>query len=311
MTPRQRWTLVATVIGSGTVFLDGTVVNVALPSIGRDLPASLVGVLEGQTYIVSGYLAALAALLILSGALSDHYGRKRIYMIGLAGFGTASALCGLAPTMEWLIVFRIVQGAAGALLVPGSLALISSCFTGDERARAFGIWTSATSGLTLLGPIVGGLLVDTVGWRAVFLINVPVIAFALWVMRTHVQESVDERSRGRFDWLGAAVAAVAIGGLAFGLVRGQEEAWADPVAWASIAIGARRAHRVPDPHGDPRAPARAPQPVPLADVRDDQPGHVLHLRRAVRDVQLPGPRVPGRPRLHGARGRGDGAARSA
>lgn len=237
MTPRQRWTLVATVIGSGTVFLDGTVVNVALPSIGRDLPADVVGVLEGQTYVVSGYLAALAALLILSGALSDHYGRKRIYMLGLAGFGTASALCGLAPTMEWLIVFRIVQGAAGALLVPGSLALIASCFAGDERARAYGIWTSATAGLTLLGPIIGGILVDTVGWRAVFLINVPIIAFALWVMRTHVQESLDERAKGRFDWLGSAVAAVAIGGLSFGLVRGQEAAWEDPVAWASIIIG--------------------------------------------------------------------------
>src|SRR5919205_3619642 len=123
MTPRQRWTLVATIIGSGAVFLDGTIVNVALPRIGRELPASIVGVLEGQTYIVSGYLAVLAALLILAGALSDRYGRRRIYAIGLASFGATSALCGLAPSLETLVVARLLQGAAGALLVPGSLAL--------------------------------------------------------------------------------------------------------------------------------------------------------------------------------------------
>src|SRR3954469_8005408 len=130
MTSRQRWTLVATIIGSGAVFLDGTVVNAALPRIGRELPATLVGVLEGQTYVISGYLAVLAALLILAGALSDHYGRRRVYAIGLAGFAATSALCGLAPTIEWLVVFRLAQGAAGALLIPGSLALITHAFDG-------------------------------------------------------------------------------------------------------------------------------------------------------------------------------------
>src|SRR6185503_19476634 len=123
-----------TVIGSGSVFLDGTIVNVSLPRIGRELPASLFGVLEGQTYIVSGYLAVLAALLILAGALSDHYGRRKVYAIGLASFGATSALCGLAPTMEWLIAFRLVQGAAGALLVPGSLSIITQAFDGAERS---------------------------------------------------------------------------------------------------------------------------------------------------------------------------------
>src|SRR5262245_4005639 len=123
MTRQQRWTLVATVIGSGAVFLDGTIVNAALKHIGQDLPGSFLGSLEGQAYIVGGYLAVLAALLILSGALADHYGRRRIYSIGLVGFGITSALCGLAPTLEALVVFRLAQGAAGALLVPGSLAL--------------------------------------------------------------------------------------------------------------------------------------------------------------------------------------------
>ena len=237
MTPRQRWTLVATIIGSGAVFLDGTVVNLALPSIGRELPSTVFGVLEGQTYVVSGYLAVLAALLILAGALSDHYGRRRVYAIGLASFAVTSALCGLAPTIEWLVIFRLLQGAAGALLVPGALSLITQTFAaGVERGRAFGIWASATSGLGLLGPLVGGLLVDTVGWRVAFLINVPVLAIALWVVFRHVEESRDTKAR-RFDWLGSAVAALAVGGLSFGLVRGAEHDWQDTLAWISIAVG--------------------------------------------------------------------------
>lgn len=237
MTTRQRWTLVATVIGSGAVFLDGTIVNNALTKIGHELPASLVGVLEGEAYIASGYLAVLAALLILAGALSDHYGRRRIYCLGLAGFAGTSALCGFSPTMEWLIVFRLFQGGAGALLIPGSLALITHAFDGPERARAFGIWAAATSALTVLGPIVGGTMVDTIGWRIAFLINVPLLAVALWVTLRYVQESRDSETTGRFDWLGAVVAALAVGGLAFGLIRGQSNEWADTAAWVAIGVG--------------------------------------------------------------------------
>ena len=238
MTTRQRWTLLATIIGSGSVFLDGTVVNLALPSIGRELPSTVFGVLEGQTYIVSGYLAVLAALLILAGSLSDHYGRRRVYAFGLASFAATSALCGFAPTLEWLVLFRLLQGAAGAFLVPGALSIITQTFgAGVERGRAFGIWASATSALGLLGPLVGGLLVDTVGWRIVFLINVPVLAVALWVVFRHVEESRDTKAR-RFDWLGSAVAALAVGGLSFGLVRGAEHDWQDSLAWISIAVGA-------------------------------------------------------------------------
>ncbi len=237
MTRRQRWTLICTVIGSGAVFLDGTIVNVALRHIGEDLPGSMIGVLEGQAYIVGGYLAVLAALLILAGALSDYYGRRRVYALGLMGFGLTSALCGLAPTLEILVVFRLFQGAAGALLIPGSLALITHAFDGVQRARAFGIWAAATSALIVLGPIIGGTIVDTVGWRVAFLINVPLLAFALWATLTHVSESRDEEATGRFDWLGAFVAALAVGGLAFGVIRGGADAWTDPAAWIAIAIG--------------------------------------------------------------------------
>jgi EmrB/QacA subfamily drug resistance transporter len=238
MTPRQRWTLVATVIGSGAVFLDGTIVNSALPRIGRELPATLVGVLEGQTYVISGYLAVLAALLILAGALSDRYGRRRIYAIGLAGFAITSGLCGLAPTLEVLIVSRLLQGAAGALMVPGALSIITQTFSETERGRAFGLWTSATSALALVGPLAGGLLVDTIGWRIAFLVNVPILAIAVAITLRYVAESRDLVTRRRFDWLGSIVAALAVGGLSFGVIRGGQNEWQDPVAWIAVGIGA-------------------------------------------------------------------------
>ncbi len=237
VTSRQRWTLLATVIGSGAVFLDGTIVNVALPQIGRELPATLVGVLAGQTYVVSGYLAVLAALLILAGALSDHYGRRRTYALGLTGFALTSGLCGIAPSFEWLIVFRLLQGAAGALMVPGALSIITQTFEPAMRGRAFGIWSAATSSLVLVGPLLGGLLVDTIGWRVAFLINVPVLAVALFVPRRQGAESGDLNRPARFDWLGSIVAAVAVCGLSFGIIRGGEQAWQDPVAWAAIGAG--------------------------------------------------------------------------
>ena len=168
---------ICTVIGSGAVFLDGTIVNAALKHIGQDLPASIVGVLEGQAYIVGGYLAVLAALLILAGALSDHYGRRRVYAIGLVGFAATSALCGLAPTLEWLVVFRLAQGAAGALLIPGSLALITHAFDGAERGRAFGIWAAVDLRADDPRPDRRRHRSSTrVGWRVAFLINVPLLA---------------------------------------------------------------------------------------------------------------------------------------
>ncbi|HYS02745.1 MAG TPA: MFS transporter, partial [Candidatus Eisenbacteria bacterium] len=152
----RRWTLIAAVLGSSVVFLDSTVVNVALPRIGRELPSHLFGVLEGQSYVYNGYLLTLSALLILAGAASDFYGRRRTFGIGVVAFGLISALCGLAPNMELLVLFRVLQGAAGALLVPGSLSLISAAFSGEEEGRAIGTWSAASAATTLLGPFVGG-----------------------------------------------------------------------------------------------------------------------------------------------------------
>ena len=238
MTTSQRWTMLAAILGSAMVFLDGTIVNLALPRIGQELPASIVSVLEGQTYVVSAYLAVLAALLVLAGALADYHGRRKVFAIGLVGFGVASVLCGIAPTLELLVVFRLLQGAAGALLVPGSLAILTALFEGEARARAFGIWASATSATSLIGPVVGGLLVDTVSWRAAFLVNIPLVALALWATLRHMPETKAENASGSFDWLGALVVVVAVGGLAFGAIRGQDRQWQDPLAWASLAVGA-------------------------------------------------------------------------
>jgi EmrB/QacA subfamily drug resistance transporter len=238
MNRTQRWTLVATVLASATVFLDSTIINVALPRIGRELPHTLVGVLEGQTYVYTGYLLSLSTLLILAGALTDVYGRRRMFMLGLAGFGLSSALCGLAPNLEILVVLRVVQGLAGAFLVPGSLALITAGFSGPLQGRAFGIWSGASSGTTLFGPALGGILVDTVSWRAAFLINIPIIAVALYATWRYVPESRSDAPHAGFDWLGAIVVGIAVGGLAFGTVYGQQREWRDPVAYVVLAVGA-------------------------------------------------------------------------
>lgn len=259
MGPRQRWTLMAVVVGSGMVFLDSTVVTVALPRIGRELPTAYFGVLEAQSYVYSGYLLTLSALLILGGALADYFGRRRIFALGLAGFGVTSALCGLAWSMESLILFRVLQGVAGALLVPGSLSIITEAFEGEERGRAFGVWAAASAATTIVGPLVGGVLVDSVSWRAVFFLNLPLVALGLWTTLRHVQESHDESATRHFDWLGAAVVALAVGGLVFGAIRGQEAGWQGAGPFVALAVGAvatvalpvlmtRRAHPLVPPH---------------------------------------------------------------
>ena len=228
--------LVAAILGSAIVFLDATIVNVALESIGRQLPATFVGRFEGLTYVNSAYFAVLAALLVLAGAICDYYGRRRTFRIGLIGFGAASVACGLAPTMEILIGARVLQGAFGAILVPGSLAIITAFFDGEERGRAIGMWAAGTSATSIIGPLLGGILVMGLTWRLAFLINVPLVLLALWAT-IRVPESRDTEASGNFDWLGAAVIAIGVGGLAFGATRGQEQSWQDPLAWAVLIIG--------------------------------------------------------------------------
>lgn len=237
MDSKQRLILAATIAASAMVFLDGTVVNVALPRIGQELPATLVGVLEGQTYIVAGYMATLSALLILAGALGDQYGRRRMFLLGLAIFTASSVLCGLAPSLEILILARIVQGVGGALLVPGSLAILTATFEGPARGRAFGLWAASTAALNLLGPILGGILVSSVTWRAAFLINLPIGLAAIWLTLRAVPESKREGATS-IDWLGAAVAGVAVAGLSFGAIRSRETNWQDALSIGILIAGA-------------------------------------------------------------------------
>src|SRR5919106_1589019 len=239
MSSWQRWTMVAVVLGSGIVFLDTSVVNLALPRIGEELQSPIFGFarLEAQSYINNGYFLTLSALLILAGALNDYFGRRRMFRIGLFGFLVTSILCGLAPNMELLILFRILQGATGALVVPGSLAIITASFDGEQQGRAFGLWAGASAATTILGPFIGGVLVNSISWRAAFFINVPFLLVALYAMR-HVPESRDEEATARFDWLGSLVVAGAVGGLAFGTIRGQQTDWRGTEAFLALALGA-------------------------------------------------------------------------
>jgi MFS family permease len=238
MTIRQRGTLAVAMLGSAIVFLDGSFVYLALQRIGLELPSTILGRLEGQTYITSGYLATLAAFLVLAGALGDYYGRKRIFVIGLVGFGVTSVMTGLAPNLELLVVGRLLQGLAGSLLVPSSLSIITHTFQGASRARAFGLWAAATSALATMGPPIGGIMVETVGWRSLFLINVPLVIAGIWIARRYMDESRDAGAAGTFDWRGAIVAAIAVGGLAFGATRSQQSQWQEPVAFVALGVGA-------------------------------------------------------------------------
>jgi EmrB/QacA subfamily drug resistance transporter len=226
-----RRALWAAVLGSGVAFLDGTIVNVALPSIGEDLDADLAGL----QWILDGYLVTLTSLLLLGGALGDRYGRRRVFVIGVWVFTAASVLCGLAPTTETLVAARVAQGVGGALLVPGSLALLSATMHPDDRSRAIGAWSGLTGVASALGPLLGGWLIDAASWRWAFLVNVPLSAAVLWVVRG-VPESIDENAPRHLDIPGAVTAAAGLGLLTGGLIAAGD-GW-DPSAVAATVVGA-------------------------------------------------------------------------
>src|SRR3954447_24467368 len=184
-TAAARWTIAATVLGSGMAFLDGTVVNVALPSISNDLGTSV----SGLQWIVNAYLVTLSALLLLGGTLGDRYGHRTMFVIGAGIFTAASVLCGVAPTTGFLIAARTLQGVGGALLVPGSLAIIAATFHPDDRGRAIGAWSGLAGVASSIGPFLGGWLIDAVSWRLVFLINIPLAAATIAIAVHHVPET--------------------------------------------------------------------------------------------------------------------------
>lgn len=225
-----RWVIIATILGSGVAFLDGSVVNVALPAIGRDTGGDFT-VLQ---WVLDAYLLTLSALLLLGGALGDRYGRRRVFTIGLVVFTIASLGCGLAPTSETLIGARFLQGIGGALLVPGSLALINASIRREDRGQAVGTWAGLTGVAAAIGPFVGGWLVDTVSWRWVFFINVPLAAVAFAVTARHVPESRNPRVLGPPDAAGAAAITLGLAGTVFTLIELPTTGWSPTLAVAAV-----------------------------------------------------------------------------
>ncbi len=213
-----RWVLAVAILGSGMAFLDGTVVNVAVPDIGRDLDASTASL----QWILNGYLLTLASLILLGGSLGDRHGRRRIFVYGVGLFTAASLLCAVAPTAELLIAARLLQGIGGALLTPGSLAMIEASFRPDDRARAIGAWSGLVGVAAAVGPLLGGYLVEEVSWRAIFLINLPIGVFVIAMATRHVPESQDPMAAGRLDLPGAVLAGLGLAGTTYALIEGPE-----------------------------------------------------------------------------------------
>lgn len=231
--PTARGVLAATILGSGMAMLDGTVVNIALPRIGEEFGASV----SGLQWILDGYLLSLAALILIAGSLGDRYGRRRIFVLGVVWFGAASVLCGVALNTEMLVAARVLQGIGGALLTPGSLAIIQSAFVREDRARAIGAWSGLGGLASAVGPLVGGLLVQAWSWRLAFLVNVPIAVLCVWFTNRHVPESCDRQHGGRPDVSGSVLAALGLAGLTAALVEGPARGAGDPLVIGSLVVG--------------------------------------------------------------------------
>ena len=228
-----RWVLAVTVLGSGLAQLDATVVNVALPSIGRAFHAGV----DALQLVVTGYAVTLAALILLSGALGDRLGRRRVFVVGVIWFTVASLLCTLAPTVEVLVGARLLQGIGGALLTPGSLAIIESVFAIEDRGRAIGAWSALSGVAAAMGPLVGGYLVQSASWRAIFVLNLPLGAAVAWMAVRHVPESRDHDVVDGLDYLGATLATVGLAGATYAMVMGPSGGLGSPLVLTAAIVG--------------------------------------------------------------------------
>jgi EmrB/QacA subfamily drug resistance transporter len=228
-----RWVLVATILASSMAFIDGTVVNVALPFLQRDLNATAIGV----QWVVESYSLFLAALLLAGGSLGDRYGRRKIFVIGIVIFAIASAACGVSVNIGQLVVARAVQGIGAALLVPGSLAIISASFSKDQRGKAIGTWSGFSAITTAIGPVFGGWLVEHISWRAVFFINLPIAIVVIVISLWRVPESREKEERGSLDWIGATLATIGLGGIVYGLIESSRVGFSNSAVLASLIIG--------------------------------------------------------------------------
>jgi EmrB/QacA subfamily drug resistance transporter len=215
-------------------FIDGSVVNVALPAIQADLATSI----AGAQWIVNAYLLMLGALVLLGGSAGDRFGRRRIFIVGIMIFTLASIICGLATNTPMLIIARAIQGVGSALLVPGSLAIISASFSEAERGRAIGTWAGFSAITTALGPVLGGWIIDAWSWRIIFFINVPLALVTLGIALRYVSESRNERDRTRLDWLGAVLAAIGLGSVVYGLIAASDYGWIHPAVLGALGAGA-------------------------------------------------------------------------
>ncbi len=228
---RGRWVLAVTILASSMAFIDGTVVNVALPALQRNLNATAVDV----QWVIEAYSLLLSALLLVGGSLGDHYGRRKIFLIGVGVFALASAACGFAASIQQLIISRAIQGFGAALLVPGSLAIISNSFSERERGRAIGTWSGFSAITTGAGPVLGGWLIEHVSWRAVFFINVPIAVVVVLISLRHVGESSNEE-KTKVDWIGAVLAALGLGALVYGLIESSQLGFGDPTVIVSMSV---------------------------------------------------------------------------
>jgi EmrB/QacA subfamily drug resistance transporter len=227
------WVLTAAILGSSLAFIDGTVVNVALPSIQHGLNATV----SGAQWVVESYALFLAALILLGGAAGDFYGRRLLFLIGVALFAAASAWCGFAPDIRYLIVARALQGVGGAMLVPGSLAIISAAFPTDQRGKAIGTWSGFTGITAAIGPVLGGWLVQHLSWRWVFFINLPIAAAVIVISLLFVPESCGEAGKHKLDIPGALLITLGLGLLVFGMIEAPGLGWANPESWGTAAAG--------------------------------------------------------------------------
>ena len=229
----RRWVLIAAILGSSMVFLDGSTVNVALPALQDSLDATVVDV----QWVVNAYTLFLAALLLTGGALGDRLGRRKVFVVGVVLFTAASVACGLSANVQQLILARGVQGVGGALLTPGSLALVNATHPEDARGRAIGLWSGFSALMSAAGPVVGGWLIDTVSWRWIFFMNVPLALAVIAIAWTRVPESLGGTGRGRIDVVGAALATTGLGGVVFALLESSSRGGGDPLVLGAGLVG--------------------------------------------------------------------------
>src|SRR5919106_885110 len=230
---RQTLILVAAILGTTVVTIDSTVANVALPAIADDLG----GGLAGQQWTANAYLVTLSSLLLIGGSLGDIFGERRVFALGVLAFGVTSVMCAVAPTIEILVGARALQGIAGALLTPAALAVIVSTFPPDERGKAVGAWTAWGGIGTVLGPVVGGQLVDSASWRWIFALNIPIVLITLFLVLRVVPEG-EPRAGARVDVVGATLCALGLGGLTYGLIEQPLYSWGDPMVAVPLIAGA-------------------------------------------------------------------------